>query len=895
MKKILLFALLNCTAFSFAGDIPGCHSINAGADVCANPCATLTATVADIPQLPTSYAVASIPYSPFTYIGGTPVLVGQDDLWSDPVQLGFNFCYFGNTFTQAAIGANGEISFSQSSKAGEYYIINEGIPSSSLSHPKNTICAAYRDIDPSKGGSITVQTLGTAPCRTLVISWINVPLFNSNGNKCKGLSSSTFQLVLYETSNFIDVYIQNSSSCWDWNGGFGIIGLQNGNNTVAVTPPNRNFPSTWNAVNEAWRFSPTGSQASVSPIVWTGPNGIVGTGPSVTICPTVPTTYTATATFTTCGGDVMVMSDQVTVQPPPIPGFTVNPSFCAGQAITANGTASKNCPNSFWEIAQCSANGTVTTGGYLYSAWTGMIPGVYTFPVTPPCGKYYRIKLASYNYCGGGITESTKIIYISCNPTVTVSGPTAVCASSGAILTANGANSYVWSAANQTASQIIVHPKADCPSCGTNGQSTIYTVTGKNSYGCSSTGSIAVLPLAQNLYIDISTGVGISGNPSALIPYGSGDADWRVRGLANAAPYTSTFANLASATVVKPFQGTTWVNSSSESWITSKAIGVNPDPTPPATDLTLLPDNYWYENRFTIPDVGYTNLSVNINEASADDNGSVYLNSATALTSNSAQPDVLIQNNGGATFKYMFGPFAINTQSKFKVGENVLLVRTINQTQSSYTPTGFIMRGTVSGFCPIVEPCLTPVISIAGNAIICPGNPSVTLSITQYSSGSIQWEKQECGDIFTTISGATGSSYVVTSGNLNGTNYRAKILCNGLPIYSNILQVHQLAYCNQSPALCFPGMKLKDPRVEEKSIATTNLYPNPFSSNFTVVSGVEGEVKIDVMDLLGKIIVQTRGNAKEEINLQMNEAPSGIYLVKISADGNTIVKKIIKE
>ncbi len=77
--------------------------------------------------------------------------------------------------------------------------------------------------------------------------------------------------------------------------------------------------------------------------------------------------------------------------------------------------------------------------------------------------------------------------------------------------------------------------------------------------------------------------------------------------------------------------------------------------------------------------------------------------------------------------------------------------------------------------------------------------------------------------------------------------------------------------------------------------ATTNIYPNPFNSSFTAIYDGDGEVKIEVMDMLGKVLVTQQGNAKEEIKLSMNETPPGMYLIKITAEGNTMMKKIIKQ
>lgn len=578
-----------------------------------------------------------------------------------------------------------------------------------------------------------------------------------------------------------------------------------------------------------------------------------------------------------------------------------NAGFCSNAPLVFTGDDGTGfSPNSFWEIAQCDVTGNLVSGGFVWNTWTGVSPGVYTFPanLNLPCNNYYRVKLAVANNCQPWV-ETTKVIFIRCSPVVSVSGPQTVCSNSGVVLSASGANTYLWTPTNQTGGQVIVHPGRDCaPNCSSG--STLYTVKGTNSFGCTSTATIAILPLAQNLSIDISTGVGSSG----LLPFGTGDPDWKVRGLANVVPYATAFSGLANSTVVQPNQSNpVWISSTTERWITSKAIGNNPDPNAPATldvNLNLSKGYYWYENRFTIPpNVGYSNFQLNVPKISADnDIKGVYLNSPNALTTGSTPSDFSVWTNH-YTFQQFYGPYSITNQSKFKEGENVLQVSVYNLSASPASPTGLIMRGSVLATCPIIEPCLPPVISVSGGTIICPGTPSVTLSLSQYSSGTIQWEKQECNGSFIAISGATSSTYIVTMAGSVGTNYRVKITCNGLIIYSNIIVVYQLASCSTIAPSCGGGgggaLKMKNPDLEEKAVPSTIIYPNPFNSNLTAIYSGEGEIKIEVIDVLGKIVLSQQGFAREEINLKINDIPSGMYIVKIVAEGNLIVKRVIKE
>lgn len=74
-----------------------------------------------------------------------------------------------------------------------------------------------------------------------------------------------------------------------------------------------------------------------------------------------------------------------------------------------------------------------------------------------------------------------------------------------------------------------------------------------------------------------------------------------------------------------------------------------------------------------------------------------------------------------------------------------------------------------------------------------------------------------------------------------------------------------------------------------------SVYPNPFNSDFTAVYNGEGSMLIEVMDVLGKIYITQQGIGGKEQKIQANDLPAGFYLVRISAQGKTIIRKVIKQ
>jgi gliding motility-associated-like protein len=310
MKRIftacLSLALFTISAYAQ----PGCPAIDAGNDVsilCGqNNCVTLNATPF-LAGVTTDYTVGSIPYTPFQYNAGTAILVNIDDIWSSALPLPFDFCFYGNSYNQVVVGSNGIITFDVNQAGnGCQWPIADPIPS--VNNPTNSIMGPWHDIDPSITGQIFYQVTGTYPCRTFIVSYYEVAMFETS---CNNLLA-THQIVLYETTNAIEVYIQDKPLCASWNDGAAIVGIQDPNGTQAVVAPGRNFPTQWTATNEAWRFTPNGPPAYS--LAWYDmANNVIGSSDTLQICPTDTTDFAAEITYFACDGSTVVVRDTVRV------------------------------------------------------------------------------------------------------------------------------------------------------------------------------------------------------------------------------------------------------------------------------------------------------------------------------------------------------------------------------------------------------------------------------------------------------------------------------------------------------------------------------------------------------------------------------------------------------
>jgi hypothetical protein len=255
--------------------------------------------------LTTSYEVCAIDYAPpFPFNAGTPFSVGVDDVWTGLINLPFNFCFYGNIYSQAVVGSNGLISFNAAYANGFCpWAFTATVPNAIL--PLNSIFGPYHDIDPSVCGDAKYAILGTAPCRAFVVSFDNICQFD-----CTYLISS-HQIVLYETTNVIEVYIESKPTCFGWNSGNAVIGIQDASGANGTVAAGRQT-GPWSATNEAWRFTPNG--APNFEVDWFEGQTYIGSGLTVEVCPEEPVhTYIAIATYTNCDGSEVQVLDDVNV------------------------------------------------------------------------------------------------------------------------------------------------------------------------------------------------------------------------------------------------------------------------------------------------------------------------------------------------------------------------------------------------------------------------------------------------------------------------------------------------------------------------------------------------------------------------------------------------------
>lgn len=249
-----------------------------------------------------SYTYAEIPYAPEP-IGGT-VHNMVDDTHTGPFSIGFDFCFFGQVYTQFYIASNGWISFLTPTGGMDVNWTPDGpIPFGAGVTPKPAIFGPWTDWHSGLcTNCIFHEVVGVAPNRKLIVTYEDVPLFS-----CTAFEG-TFQFVLHETTNVIENHLTHVDVCPTWDLGVAVQGIINEDGTEAFSVAGRNA-TDWFADDESWRWIPDA-------ITWyeTATGIVVGTGDNIYVNPDVTTTYTAEITL--CDGTIATDEVTVTVSTP---------------------------------------------------------------------------------------------------------------------------------------------------------------------------------------------------------------------------------------------------------------------------------------------------------------------------------------------------------------------------------------------------------------------------------------------------------------------------------------------------------------------------------------------------------------------------------------------------
>lgn len=506
------------------------------------PCGTsCTSISAQLPHIKSSgnYVFTKPDYVPFAYStpGGTEVTsIYIDDTWSPTINLPFAFCYFGNMYATLIMGSNSAISF-DISRAGSPsgYTINltgGGIPNTA--YAPSMIFGPYHDINPnlsSANKKIEWRIEGVAPKRRFIASYNDIPYF---GSSCT-TPRATHQMVLYESTGIVEVYIKDKPACTGWNNGYTILGMQDQTRTNAVTVPGKNA-TVWGtpAMDSVWRFIPSAGASRLKSAQLLVNGTVVANADTSTaspgvlnlnfpnVCPTQDSTaYVIRAIFTQCNDASLDVEFRDTVfvkrTAAPVPSFTKNDPTCTIPG-SINVTAGGGTPPYEYSI----------NGGTSYQ----------------PSGQFNNLTAGSYNIIVrtvGSSCASTPIpvmVSLVNDLTLTTGGGGTICTGASFTPAVNSnATSFSWSPSTGVSNSTVANPVLT-PQATTN-----YTVTA--TLGSCST---------QNT-ITVNVAPGATANAGTDASVIAGDTH-QITGTASQGTYAwSPSSGLSSSTILNPVAG----------------------------------------------------------------------------------------------------------------------------------------------------------------------------------------------------------------------------------------------------------------------------------------------------------------------------------------------------
>jgi hypothetical protein len=196
-------------------------------------------------------------------------------------------------------------------------------------------------------------------------------------------------------------------------------------------------------------------------------------------------TYTVAVT----DANSTVVSSTVTISQPSAivaNASAVIPTFCIGGCTDLNISVTGGTP------------------GYTYLWMPGNMTGA-TPNVCPGATTSYSCTITDANSC---MQTASMLVTVNPLPAVTAIAADSICTGSTTMLSAGGANAYVWNPGNLTGGSVTVAPPT----------TTTYTVTGTDSAGCtnSATTIITVNPLPTVSYLETQTMLCINWNAITL-------------------------------------------------------------------------------------------------------------------------------------------------------------------------------------------------------------------------------------------------------------------------------------------------------------------------------------------------------------------------------------------
>jgi hypothetical protein len=380
---------------------------------------------------------------------------------SSPLNIGFPFRFYCNTYNTFYITSSGFLTFDAANTGGSPQPIT-------TSTRNNLIALAWADLDPTQG-TLSYFTTGTAPNRRLVVTLQDVPLNGSRLSDPNPLLVSA-QAILYETTNEIEMHITRISF-----GAMHAVGIKGALGTPGLPVTGRDLTTT-SASSEAYRFTPPRQALRYS---WSPATGLSDpNSANPTVATDVPDEYeyVVTAFNGACSTRDTV---RVTVNDRPELALSANREICYGKktALTADVTSDRNVEY-FYEWYP--ATGLDKTQGSQVVA-------------SPEKSTWYKVRAINGFGC---IDIDSVLVTVNQLPEIVLKGKdTTVCRNAQVQLSVDVTKSqalpasyvWTWQDADGTTRTVTSPSITDSPR-----RTTTYTVAGTDGKNCENTARVTV-------------------------------------------------------------------------------------------------------------------------------------------------------------------------------------------------------------------------------------------------------------------------------------------------------------------------------------------------------------------------------------------------------------------
>jgi len=154
---------------------------------------------------------------------GTPLILSDDET-SGALNIGFNFGFYGNSYSQAYVSSNGFMGFTAGMGDG----CCSGLVLPEVDSYNNLIAGLWQDLDPDyyypPTISVFYQTLGAVGSREFVVGFYDVQHIG-------GIYPVTFEMILHEATNNIELQYGSIESDYDK---YHTVGIENATGTVGL-------------------------------------------------------------------------------------------------------------------------------------------------------------------------------------------------------------------------------------------------------------------------------------------------------------------------------------------------------------------------------------------------------------------------------------------------------------------------------------------------------------------------------------------------------------------------------------------------------------------------------------------------------------------------------------